>query len=103
MVCGVGRSPWCAATMSNTRCTQASCGSVQTGGMSLTMCISTSGPSARRRSSHRQAWSTPGTVRMSTPTSAKSGTEFRFCPPRIVPTFSVGRPITGCAGQPKSW
>ena len=34
--------------------------------------------------------------------TAASGTAFTLLPPSIVPTFSVGLPITGCAGTPKS-
>src|SRR6266850_2176148 len=38
----------------------------------------------------------PGTVRMSTPMRAASGTMLTPLPPSIVPTFMVGEPITGC-------
>ena len=44
----------------------------------------------------------PGTVRMSTPMVAVSGTMFTPLPPVMVPTFIVGVPITGCGAAPKS-
>jgi len=44
----------------------------------------------------------PGIERMSTVNSAWSGTELMFSPPAIVPTFSVGLPITACGAMPKS-
>ena len=37
----------------------------------------------------------PGTVRMSIVMVAASGTELVLMPPRIVPTFIVGLPMTG--------
>ena len=48
-------------------------------------------------SSERQrcTWSIPGTVRVSNVIRASSGTELVFRPPRMVPTLSVGLPITG--------
>ena len=44
----------------------------------------------------------PGTVRMSTPMVAVSGTMLTPLPPVMVPTFIVGEPITGWGAAAKS-
>ena len=43
----------------------------------------------------------PGTVRISTPMRAASGTAFTVLPPSMVPTLRVGPPITACFSTPK--
>src|SRR5258707_903570 len=43
----------------------------------------------------------PGTLRMSMPITASSGTELMLSPPCTVPTLSVARPISACSGASK--
>ena len=81
--------------MANTRSIHSSSGGVHTGGRLENTCISASSPIVWRSRVISAAWSMPGTVRISTPMVAVSGTMLTPLPPAIVPTFMVGAPITG--------
>jgi hypothetical protein len=99
---GSGATPVISRQIAKTRRIHASSGSVHTASRSENTSISTPVPSSPASRARSAAWSMPGTVRMSTPIAALSGTRFTPLPPSKVPTFSVGPPITGCGATPKS-
>ena len=99
---GSGCAPRWRLQISNTPCTHSSSGEVHTAGMSENTSSSASPPRSFPILASRVWWSIPGSVRISTPMVAASGTMLTPCPPSKVPTFIVGRPITGCSGWAKS-